>query len=141
MTINIKRAVNVTATGRHIHGACKPVYCITDGTIYASVTDVAEKIGAHITEVSKMVRGKQKTLRGKKYCFLANVMDHIGEISENIQTLNEKAAIYDAMIAEQNAKKEAAENLAKHKAKRDKLLAELEKEEQLVKEAEELCNA
>lgn len=140
MTINIKRAANVTAVGHHTNGNCKPVFCITDGAVYASVTDAAEKNGVHPVNMSNVVTGKTKTCKGKRYCFVASVMDHLDEISENLKIRNEKVASYDAMIAEQNAKREAQENLAKHKAKCEELRARLEKEMALMKEAEELCN-
>lgn len=140
MTINIKRAANVTVIGRHTNGNCKPVFCITDGAVYASVTDAAEKAGVYQGAMSSAVTGKIRTCKGKRYCFIADVMDHLDEISENLKIRNEKVAHYDAMIAEQNAKKEAQENLAKHKAKCEELRAKLEKEMELLQKAEELCN-
>jgi hypothetical protein len=140
MTINIRRATNVTAVGHHINGNCKPVFCITDGAVYASVTDAAEKTGSTVGTMSAAVTGKIKTCKGKRYCFIAGVMEHLDEISKNIKVRNEKISAYDAMIAEQNAKKEAQENLAKHKAKCEELRVKLEKEMELLQKAEELCN-
>jgi hypothetical protein len=140
MTINIRRATNVTAVGHHINGNSKPVFCITDGAVYASVTDAAEKNGANPCNMSAAVTGKIKTCKGKRYCFISEVMEHLDEIAENLKVRNAKVAAYDAMIAEQNAKREAQENLAKHKAKCEELRAKLEKEMQLLQEAEELCN-
>ena len=139
MTINIQKATNVNAVGIHHNGNSKPVFCITDGSVYASVSDAAEKVGIDVSTMSGAVRGKIKTCKGKRYCFIANVMEHLDEISANINARNEKVAAYDAMIAEQNAKKEAQENIAKHKAKCDELRAKLEKELKLLQEAEELC--
>lgn len=139
MTINIKRATNVTAVGHHINGNSKPVFCITDGAVYASVIDAAEKTGSTQSAMSAAITGKIKTCKGKRYCFIVNVMEHLDEIAENLKIRNEKVAHYDAMIAEQNAKKEAQENLAKHKAKCDELRAKLEKEMKLLQEAEALC--
>jgi hypothetical protein len=140
MTIQIKRATNVTVIGRHIGGNCKPVFCITDGSVYASVTDAAEKNGIHFVSISNVCLNKQRHANGKRYCFVSDVMEHLDEISENIKVRNEKVMSYDAMIAEQAAKKEAQEKLAKHKAKCEELRAKLAREEQLMKEAEELCN-
>ena len=139
MTINIRRATNVKAVGHHINGNSKPVFCITDGAVYASVIDAAEKTGATQSTMSAAVTGKIKTCKGKRYCFVANVMEHLDEISTNINVRNEKVKAYDAIIAKENAKKEAAERLAKHQARYAKLRAELEKEERLMQEAEALC--
>ena len=140
MTINIKRAANVTAVGHHTNKNSKPVFCITDGAVYASATDAAEKIGVDPSTMSSAVTGKTGNCKGKRYCFVANVMEHLDEISEHLKIRNEKVAAYDAMIAEQNAKKEAQENFAKHKAKCEELRAKLEKEIALMQEAEALCN-
>lgn len=140
MTIEIKKAAHVSAIGNHINRNSKPVFCITDGAVYASVIDASEKIGVDPSAMSNAVRGKTGTCKGKRYCFVANVMEHLDEIAENIKIRNEKVAAYDAMLAEQTAKKEAQENLAKHKAKCEELREQLEKEMELLKEAEELCN-
>ena len=140
MTINIRRATNVAAVGYHTKGNSKPVFCITDGAVYASVTDAADKVGVTTSVISHAVTGRLNTCKGKRYCFVADVMEHLDEIGENLKVRNEKVAAYDAMIAKQNAVKEAAENLAKHKAKREELREKLAREEQLIKEAEALCN-
>lgn len=140
MTLNIRRATNVTVVGRHINGNSKPVFCITDGSVYASVTDAAEKNGVNPMNISNVVTGKTRTTKGKRYCFVADVMEHLDEIAENIRIRNEKVESYDAMIAEQTAKKEAQEKLARHKAKCEELRAKLEKEMKLMQEAETLVN-
>jgi hypothetical protein len=139
MTINICRATNVTAVGHHINGNSKPVFCITDGAVYVSVTDAAEKVGVRPSTMSFAITNNTNC-NGKRYCFIANVMEHLDEISEHLKIRNEKVAAYDAMVAAQNAKKEAVENLAKHKAKCEELRAKLEKEMVLMQEAEALCN-
>lgn len=140
MTINIKRAANVTAVGRHTNGNSKPVFCITDGAVYASVTDAADKVGVYPGVMSYAVSGKTRTCKGKRYCFIADVMEHLDEIAENLKVRNAKVAAYDAMVAEQNAKREAQENLAKHKARCEELRAKLEKEMALMQEAESIVN-
>ena len=140
MTINIRKASNVKATGHHINGNSKPVFCITDGSVYASVTDAAEKVGVNSSVMSNAVSGRSKTCKGKRYCFISDVMSHLDEISTNIHTRNEKVAAYDAMIAKQNAAKEAEAKLAIHRANCEKLRAKLEKETQMMKEAELLVN-
>ena len=141
MTINIRRATNVKAGGHHINGNSKPVFCITDGAVYTSVTDAAEKNGVDPSTMSAAVTGKTGNCKGKRYCFIANVMEHLDEIAENLKVRNEKVAAYDAMVAKENAKKEAAERFAMHKAKCAELRAKLEKEERLMQEANALCNS
>ena len=140
MTINIQKAGTVNVTGHHIRGNSKPVFCITDGSVYASVTDVAENFGVHMTAVSQVLNGKVRTCKGKRYCFISEVMAHLNEIAENFQIRNAKIEAYDAMIAEQNAKKEAQENLAKHKAKCEELRQKLENEIRLLEEAQAIVD-
>jgi hypothetical protein len=150
MTINIQKSTNINAIGIHMNGNAKPVFCITDGSVYASVTDAADKNGTTVASMSCAVTGKIKTCKGKRYCFISDVMRYLDEISENIKTRNEKVAAYDAIMAERRAqeeaeeaerrrKAEAQERLEKHKAKCADLAAMLEKEMQLLKEAEALC--
>jgi hypothetical protein len=139
MTINIQKATNVNAVGIHFNGNSKPVFCITDGSVYASVTDAAIKVGVDASVMSNAVRGRSKTCKGKRYCFISEVMHHLDEISENINARNAKVEAYDAMVAEQNAKKEAQANLIKHRAECEKLRAKLEREMLLMQEAEALC--
>lgn len=111
MTINIRRATNVKAVGHHINGNSKPVFCITDGAVYASVIDAAEKTGATQSNMSAAVTGKIKTCKGKRYCFISNVMEHLDEIAENLKIRNEKVAAYDAMVAQENAKRKLQKTL------------------------------
>lgn len=140
MTINIQKCSNVNATGYHTSKNCKAVYCITTGEIFASLADAAEANDVSTSAISLVVLGKTKTCNGKRFCYISRMMEHLEEITEIQRIRNEKVAAYDAMIAEQNAKKEAQENLAKHKAKCEELRAKLEKEMQLVKAAEEVLS-
>jgi hypothetical protein len=66
-------------------------------------------------------------------------MEHLEEITEVNRIRSEKVAAYDAIIAEQNAKKQAQENLVKHQANIDALRQKLEVEMQLMQEAQALC--
>lgn len=139
MTINIRKATNIKAVGHHINGNSKPVFCITDGSVYASVTDAAEKAGANPSTMSFAITNNTNC-KGKRYCFVSDVMTHLEEISTNIHIRNEKVAAYDAMIARQNAVKEAEAKLAIHRANCEKLRAKLEQEMQMMQEVEALVN-
>lgn len=136
MTINIRRATNVTATGRHVNKNSKPVFCITDGAVYASVSDAAESLKVDNSTMSCAVTGKSKTCKGKRYCFISDVMEYLDEISENLRIRNEKVVAYDAMVA----KSEAAKNLEKHRARYEMLTIQREKEAAMIQELEALCN-
>lgn len=139
MTINIQKASNVNVTGHHNNKNCKAVYNITTGEIYASGIDAANALDIDPSCVSSALTGKSKTCKGMRLCLVSKIMENLEEITEQNRIRVAKVAAYDAMIAEQNAKQAAQEKLAKHKANVDALRLKLEKEMQLLQEAEELC--
>ena len=139
MTINIQNASNVNVTGHHTNKNCKAVYNITTGEIYASGVDAANALEVDPSCISTVLTGKSKTCKGMRFCLVSRMMENLAEITEANRIRAAKILAYDTMMAEQNAKKEAQERLAKHQAKCEELRAKLEKEMQLLKEAESLC--
>lgn len=140
MTVNIQKASNVNVTGHHRNNNCKAVYNITTGEIYASGLDAANALEIDPSCVSAALIGKSRTCKGMRLCFVSKMMEHLEEITEQNRIRIAKVAAYDTMIAEQTAKQKAQENLEKHRAKCDELRAKLEREMQLLQEAEALCN-
>jgi hypothetical protein len=116
------------------NGNAKPVYCVTDGKVYASVTDAAKASGTTQGAVSGACIGRYKTVKGKKYCFVSDMPIHILAISNAMQDTLKDANAYRAIKAEE-ARKAAHEK--KKLALHNKIAA---REEQLRKEAEELGN-
>lgn len=159
MTINIHDKSTIKATGKHYNGNCKPVFCITTGEVFASLTDVAESIGTSVNNVSCAVTGKIRTCKGKRFCLISNVTDHLDEIAETIRVREEKLAKYDAIIAEEarikaeqeaarraeeeriRTKQRAQEKLEKCKAEYNKKLAALQEAERLLQESEDAAKA
>ena len=116
----------------------KPVYCITDGKIYASVADAAIAEGTHLSNISCACRGKTSMANGKKWCFVKELQAHITDISSTMESLRNDAEKYRAIEAERQAKEQreeehrkAQERVAALKAKQDELK---EKQDALVKE-------
>lgn len=139
MNINIQQCSNVTVVGHRTSKNCKAVYNITTGAVYASVSDAADALGATLGAASQVVCGKAKTCKGMRLCYVSKMMENLEEITEVNRIRSEKVAAYDAIIAEQNAKKQAQENLVKHQANIDALRQKLEVEMQLMQEAQALC--
>ena len=133
MTINIQNKSVAKANGNRIRGNCKPVFCITTGEIYTSVTDAAEKIGVTVSAMSCAVTGKMKTCNGKRFCYVTKLTEHIEEISESI---NQKVDVY----TEYTNWHRANEKVAHHKANCDKLRQKLEREMKMLKMAETEVN-
>lgn len=84
-TVKIQGESKITATGRHTNGNAKPVFCIDTGEVFASVTDAAESAGAKPTTMTWCCTGRQQTCKGKRYCFVSEVSEHISEMAELIR--------------------------------------------------------
>ena len=136
MTITVHNQTNVSAKGNHRNKNCKPVFCITTGEIFSSVTDAAETVGVHPVTMTCALGGKIKTCKGKRFCFVSEITEHLEEISQQTQNRNEKVIAYDKAMAKKEALSKATEKLAKHKARYEKLAQQLEREIDLIHEAE-----
>ena len=136
--ITITKQANAQAIGTRTHANCKPVLCITTGAIYASATDAAEKIGVSQATLCLAASGKIKTCKGKRYCYVNHVMQHLEEICENTRVREEKVAAYDKIVTTEQRKQALAEREARFAA----MKAKLDKEAAAISaEKEELYNA
>ena len=140
-TITVQSESKVKATGEHFNGNAKPVFCITTGEVFASVTDAAKAVGSSQNNLSAHLAGITSHCKGKRFCFISKVTEHLDEIASEFRIRNEKVAAYDKIIDKQAAIKKANEEFAKHKENIEKLRAQLEKETASMQEAEDQRNA
>ena len=147
MTINIQNASTVNVNGTHTSKNCKAIYNITTGEFYASGLDTAKALGVDPGTVSAALNGRMRTVKGCRLCFLSRIMEHLEEIhaqnrirAERDSINAEKIAAYDAIVAEQEAKRKAKakaeERVNAHKAKIDALRRQIEAESSALSEAE-----
>lgn len=141
MTINLHNISNIKAIGNRYNGNCKPVLCITTGEVYVSLTEAAKANNTTLSNMSWVITGRMKTCKGKRFCLVADAMDHIDEIAEVIRDKNIKAAKYDAEQERIRAKQEANELLEQRKAKYLKLQQETDQAKKLLEDAEAKVNA
>lgn len=141
MTIKINKTANINAIGHHTNGNCKPTVRLAPFAIYASATDAAERNNVTAGAISLVCNKKSKYCKGKRYCYLEDLMEHLDEINDELNAQYTKAEAYDAIVARQRAEKEAREKYSKHQQKCAELRAKLEKEMQLMHEAEQLCES
>lgn len=153
--INIHNASNnVNAIGEFNSAHCKNVVCKEDGTVYTSIIDAANGAGVHYTMMSGHLRGKYKSVKGKHYAYLSDILDNPDVMfaqlrktsAENAtlkadaedarkwreyQAKQEAEAIAEAkrIEDERKAKEKHDAKVAKMKAKVDKLIAACEKDE------------
>lgn len=146
--IKIHNNSETNAQGTSTRGNRKSIYCITTGEVYASQTDAARILGVNHSSISWVVTGRMKTVNGLRFCYCSAITDHFDEIAEAARNAAQKAAAYDAIIAEQEREtrrreeeQKARDQLAMYQAKREKLRAELEKIAQLEIETEAKINS
>lgn len=110
----------IKSIGEHTSGNCKPVVCITDNMTFNSVTDAAEYYNAWAIQISNVCTGKFRTFRGKRFCFLRDINQHLDEMMDDsrnmakkISELERKATLWDTYQREQEAKRKAEEERIK----------------------------
>lgn len=120
----------------NVEGTCtsklaKPVLCIETGKIYASEKDAARALGVSQNVISLHVNKKLKHCKGLHFCFVANIMDHVGEITSALQSNYASAQKWDELTAKQEAERKAREEmqnkLEASKARHMMLVAHAEK--------------
>lgn len=131
---------NFTATGIRHNRNCKPVFCISTGQIFTSITDAAEANDVTVSAMSLAVAKKSKICRGRRFCLVSEIPDNIHELAEAIRVGGEKAAKYDAIIAERNHKAEVVKRLERFKTKYTDLQREMEITKRQLDEAEAELN-
>jgi hypothetical protein len=100
MTVKIQNASEITnAQGMPRNRNAKPVICLDTGEVFASARDAAESAGAHPSTMSWALTERQNTCKGKRYCYLSKVTEHLDELTTNIQAMSEKAKKYDELVA------------------------------------------
>lgn len=104
--ITIHEKATVNAVGSHTNGNAKQVLCISTGIVYTSAQDAAEHNDSCLSEISKCCRGMVNHVKGKRYCYISNIANHIDEISDALQK-------YSGIIAEQEAKERKEKAKAK----------------------------
>lgn len=129
--INIQNEANINAEGRLNSGNCKPVVCIDTGDVFTSCYDAAEHIGVHFSAMSAHLRGKTRTIHGKRYMYLSRVSEGLDVIVTRLRetsAMEDDAKRWRAYQAEQEAIRQEEERRAAEARKaEEKRIAELEK--------------
>ena len=117
MTLNVNHPATINGTiGNRTHHSCKPVICIDSGEVFASCTDAAEAMGVTTTSMSNCLTGKQRSIKGKHFCYVSKTSENLDVLTTFIRTQNAKmaeleadAAVGRAIREEQEAKRKAEE--------------------------------
>ena len=89
--IIIGKTSSVAAIGKRVHGNCKPVLCIDTGEVFASVLDASEYFGLCPTNIGQVCNGKTKTAGGKKFCFVSETKENLGQIAHSLSNSSQPA--------------------------------------------------
>lgn len=154
-TLNIHNETNINAKGIHNQKCNKPVICIDTGEVFVSMTDAAEHLGVKVDSISLAIRGKIKTVKGKRFCLLSKATENLDILTAQITKLNEDAEDarkWREYQAEQEAIRKAEEDrirveqerlaaLERAKAEREerknKLEARLERRQRIIERLEQ----
>lgn len=136
MTFNIQNASIINVEGHRTHKNCKAVYCITTGEVYASVTDAAEAIGVTLTAMSWALSGRSKSCKGKRFCYINQIVEHLDEIATNSRSREAKVVAYNEMVEKQEKIRKAQAKVDKHDARISELQEALNKEMALMTDAQ-----
>lgn len=109
MTITVQNASEIKAQGIHRNRNAKPVICLDTGEVFTSATDAAKAAGAHLSTMVWNLTERQKTCRGKRYCYLSKLNEHLDEFTDTVQVLYEKANKYDELVARKDDEKPKTE--------------------------------
>lgn len=88
----------------------KPVYCITDGKVYASALDAASENGVSLACISHACIKKTKS-NGKRFCYVVDMHENIIEISTAVQTIKTSADKYAVIERKKKQEEEVAKYL------------------------------
>ena len=120
---------------------CKPVLCITTGEVFLSLTDAAAMNNVTVSAMSLATSKKNKICKGKRFCLVSELSIHeLTALAEAMRASAEKAAKYDAIIAERNHKAEVVKRLERFKTKYANLQHEMEITKKQLDEAEAELN-
>lgn len=110
LTINEKATIN--ANGNFDSAHCKPVICIDTGDVYTSVIDAAEQVGCSYTAMISHLKGKLRTCKGKRFCYLSKTNESLDSIVTRLReasAMEEDARKWRELQAEQEAARQAEE--------------------------------
>ena len=141
--IKLQDGAIVNGNGKTRVKTAKPIMCKETFQVWASMSDFAEEHNIGEPSVSHAIRMKGKC-KGHSLCLLSDVKENLDEILKNGRLMRDKAAAYDAIIAEQEAKRKAEaeriEKLRKANENLERYKADMEKLTKLITETEAEIN-
>ena len=134
--IVIQRKAIIRGKGKSYNGNSNAVLCVTTGDVYTSCTDAAHHAGVTQAHMSHVCRGNGYAAKGKRYCYVKDINEHLDEVATSIR----KANMYDEFMTKDEKRKELVarieycDNMLEYN---DKTIVKLLQEKQELQESRE----
>jgi hypothetical protein len=100
--IIIQKPARIRGKGKSCNGNTNAVLCISTGDVYTSCTDAAMNADSTVGHMSHVCRGNGSTVKGKRYCYVKDINEHLDEVATSIR----KANMYDEFMTKEEKRKE-----------------------------------
>ena len=100
--IVIQRKAIIRGKGKSFNENSNAVLCITTGDVLTSCTDAANHADVTVGFMSNVCRGYSASAKGKRYCYVKDINEHLDEVAESIR----KANMYDEFMTKDEKRKE-----------------------------------
>lgn len=121
--ITVSKPSFVKGKGKRTNGNTNAVLCITDGNIYTSCSDAAEQNSVTQSNMSRVCCGKGRFAKGKQYCYIKDIDQHLDEISDAISKRN----LYVGLLEKETKRKQLKSKIADYELLIQSLEAQLAK--------------
>lgn len=98
----IQRKAIIRGKGKSCNGNTNAVLCISTGDVFTSCTDAANHANATQGHMSNVCRGNGHSVKGKSYCYVKDINEHLDEVATSIR----KANMYDEFMTKEEKRKE-----------------------------------
>ena len=121
--ITIQHKAIIRGKGKSCNGNTNAVLCITTGDVFTSCTDAAMNADSTIGHMSHVCRGNGNTVKGKRYCYVKDINEHLDEVTESIR----KANMYDEFMTKEEKRKELVANVEHWESETKRISDEMDK--------------
>lgn len=98
----IQRKAIIRGKGKSCNGNTNAVLCISTGDVFTSCTDAANHADVTQGHMSNVCRGNGHSVKGKSYCYVKDINEHLDEVATSIR----KANMYDEFMTKDEKRKE-----------------------------------
>ena len=121
--ITIQRKAIIRGKGKSCNGNTNAVLCITTGDVLTSCTDAANHADVTPGHMSNVCRGNSHSAKGKRYCYVKDINEHLDEVAESIR----KANMYDEFMTKEEKRKELVANVEHWESETKRISDEMDK--------------